>query len=256
MIKKITILFILFLTSLYAEPEKIDVYFLSPPKTSFINHFLNPFSFYKSVAMDKTKKCIPMGEGCFHPQFGIIPNEDQEKEKKPDAVKEVELKTINAEETSLIDCKEGNYFDIFCGKGKKASAPSKTELWIDTSSSMKGVDFSKEENFCQRRSIAAKIANECSGKIDILTFDTSIKTLGDLATTCINYGLNDGKRMVDWLKGSNAKHVVIITDVDEYIGEFREYLDLAGANIQGVGTEMYFSSDLSKLTDQLLKKCN
>ena len=43
---------------------------------------------------------------------------------------------------------------------------------------------------------------------------------------------------------------MIVTDVDEYTGEFREYLDLVGATIIGIGVKPFYATDLySSLSD-------
>ena len=54
--------------------------------------------------------------------------------------KEVEVKTINAPETDLINCDKNSFFDIYCGKSKKPQRTAKIEVWIDTSTSLKNID--------------------------------------------------------------------------------------------------------------------
>lgn len=259
--KTLCFLFSLLSCSVWADAGQITVYFLSRPdvKGAILDLDIDSkprFTFSKLAQAnlkEEDYKCEPFGDGCFHPQLGYI--EDQEKVMKAIERKqaEVEVNTINADEVNLINCEKEYYFDMYCGqaqkeKGKK-QAPSDFELWVDTSSSMRQVDFSEDQAYCERRRLVAKLKESCKGKVDVATFDTSKKSLGMLENTCINRGTNDGARLVKWLKQTDARKVVIITDVDEYQGEFREYLDLVGATIIGIGVEPFYATDLfSKLS--------
>lgn len=249
--------------SVFADVDKVEVYFLSRPKVSHFNHliekYINPNTTYKKVV---EYKCIPMGEGCFHPQLGMIPLEEAKSEKvQKGEPKPIEhYKTFNSDDVDLVECEDGNYFDIFCGKEKKGKKKRPVndvdyQLWIDTSSSMREIDYSKEADYCERRFLASQIQNKCGEKMQIFTFDTAIKSLGGIESVCMSYGMNDGKRMVDWIKRSNAKHITIITDVDEYTGEFREYLNLIGAKIHGIGTKMVYASEMPKILPTIQKYC-
>lgn len=242
------------ISSAWADAGQITVYFLSRPDVQGALLDLSPappFSFSKLAQVnlkEEDVKCEPFGEGCFHPQLGYI--EDQEKIMKAQErkQKEIEVKTINAQEVNLINCEKEYYFDMYCGRAQKEKKnklkPSDFELWVDTSSSMRQVDFSEEQSYCERRRLVAKLQDSCKGKIDVFTFDTSKKSIGSLEGSCVNRGTNDGARLVKWLKDTEAKSVVVVTDVDEYHGEFREYLDLVGATIIGIGVKPYFATNL------------
>jgi hypothetical protein len=264
---RLIFLFTLFLSfDCFADARQIRVYFLSRPdlkKTSLYPIEKGPqFSFSQMAQADSFKdvECEPFGEGCFHPQLGYI--EDQKK--VMDAIErkqqEVDVNTINAEEVNLITCDKEFYFDMYCGKAgkitKDQAQPSPFELWVDVSSSMRQVDFSQDDAYCERRRLVAKLKDSCSENIDVYTFNTSRKSLGMLENTCLNYGTNDGRRLVQWLKDTEAKQVVIITDVDEYTGEFREYLDLSNADIHGIGVKPIFAEDLYGFFDNLKKFCS
>lgn len=271
MSKKKLLTFIFFAFSLcgntFANLDKVEVYFLSQPRVSFLNQALEKYTYsgefqFRSIASNEEEyECVPMGDGCFHPQLGLIPLDEAKKKVDKDTEPQpIEtFKTFNSEDVSLVDCKKGNYFDIFCGKSSGSSGGSvnnsKYQIWVDTSSSMKGIDYNKDADYCERRFMVTKVKNSCSKNLQVFTFDTAIKTLGDDSNLCMNYGMNDGHRMVDWMKRSKAKHLIIITDVDEYNGEFREYLNLIGAKIHGIGTVPIYASDLSSLTPKISKFC-
>lgn len=264
--KLLALLLSLFSTNVLADAGQITVYFLSRPDAKGAILELIPngptFSFSPTAQVNLKEeefKCEPFGEGCFHPQHGYI--EDQEKVMKAIERKqaEIEINTINAKEVNLIDCEKEYYFDMYCGqaqkKNKNVDKPSEFELWVDTSSSMRQVDFSQEQSYCERRRLVAKLQDSCKGKVDVFTFDTSRKSLSGLENTCNNRGTNDGGHMVKWLKLTDAKSVVIITDVDEYQGEFREYLDLIGANIVGIGVKPFYATDLFSALKDFQKYC-
>lgn len=249
----------------FAEARQIRVYFLSRPdiKKSSLYRFNNKpqFSFSELAQAENPEDvdCEPFGDGCFHPQLGYI--EDQKKVMKAIEKKqaEIEVKTINAEEVNLINCDKDYYFDMYCGRAAKEnkaeSKPSAFELWVDVSSSLRQVDFSEDAAYCERRRLVAKLQDSCKGKLDVYTFNTSKKSLGSLESTCLNHGTNDGERIVQWLKDTDAKQVVIITDVDEYTGVFREYLDLTNAEVIGMGVKPIFAEDLFSYFDDLKGFC-
>tara|TARA_R110002072_G_scaffold534_2_gene3490 strand:+ start:26353 stop:27165 length:813 start_codon:yes stop_codon:yes gene_type:complete len=266
--KKILFVFLFSLVGIissYADVDKVEVYFLSRPKVTHINNlidkYINSSTVFSEIAQSKAYECVPMGEGCFHPQLGMIPLEEANSEKvSKGKVKPIKnFKNFHSDEVDLIDCKDGNYFDIFCGKAKKEKQVSVNDsdyqLWIDTSSSMKQMDYNKDMQYCERRFLVSQLMNACGDNLQVFTFDTAIKSLGDISNVCMNYGMNDGKRMVDWLKRSKAKKVIIITDVDEYTGEFRDYLNLIGAKVHGIGTKMVYASEMPTLTPKLEKFC-
>lgn len=255
--------------SIKAEPKNIKVIFLTRADMAAyleeaIFRSLYPI-FSKPFAQNEESKsfdCVPYGEGCFHPQLGYIEDEEKAKKMKKKVSKknlEPEIKTINAEEVNLIDCDKGYYFDMYCGKAKKESkkavSTTQNQLWIDISSSMKGVDFSRDEGFCERRRIVAKLEENCGEKLDIFTFNTSRQRVGGLENTCLNYGTNNGDKLVHWLQETEATSVVIVTDVDEYYGAFREYLDKVGATIEGIGVKPLKATDLYGFYDDLKSVC-
>jgi len=245
---------------LHAEVERVDVYFLSRPTSAF--KIPKDGSLLKGLYTENSfdENCVPMGDGCFHPQYGYVEKEGQTKEaNKVKDTKEIKLKTINSEEVDLVNCDDEFYFDLYCGKEKKIKETKKEanefEIWIDTSSSMRLVDYSSDDAYCDRRRLVASLKSQCKKNIEMSVFNTAKKRLSTLDNLCINHGTNDGDRMVSWLKQTQTKHVVIITDMEEYIGAFREYLDSISANIHGIGIDPLLASDLIKKEKDFLQYC-
>ncbi len=269
--------FIFYAADLLAMPKKLEVIFLSRnQKTSLLRYFDEshyPLMLGQLVEWD-TSECVPMGDGCFHPQHGFIEEKptplkkeksnflrkeiDDEKRKALDEElnqEELKLKTFNSMDIDMVDCKEGPYFDIFCGKATHRPRPEKVELWVDTSASMRDVDYSKDLEFCDRRKMITKVLDQCALSATVSVFNTSRMMIGSRHQVCQSLGLNDGKRAVDWIKGSNAEFLLLVTDVEEYVGEFREFLDSVGAKIHGIGINPLYSDYLIKYSDEIIKNC-
>jgi len=184
----------------FATPKKIEMIFLSPHKVAQLLKTIqnqDNQKFFSMLAQASDDSCAPMGDGCFHPQYGYL-------DKKPSSgayagspvlikEEEMKLKTFNAVENNMINCDKDNYFDIFCGKERKGIAQSEIEIWFDISSSLRGVDYNKEEGFCNRRSFMAKVMEGCKDKVNISVYNTSLKQVGDYSSVCMSYGTNDEK---------------------------------------------------------------
>jgi hypothetical protein len=133
---------------------------------------------------------------------------------------------------------------------------AKLEIWIDTSASMKNVDYTTEENYCERRFFTSKIKKDCRDGVAFSVFDTARSSLGSYENLCDYVGSNDGKRIVSWIEANSADHLVLITDVDEYHGAFRDYLEKTSATVLGIGITQITAKDLSRYTARLVKSCN
>ncbi|WP_408098137.1 hypothetical protein ACJVC5_04210 [Peredibacter sp. HCB2-198] len=252
----------LFLISLnvMAAPRDIEVWFVSNSKVSLLNDLLNrPQYIYR--APTAALECQEMGDYCFDPQFGLY--------KKENGIEEtVETKKIETEgpsipagksvERELIDCDPKNYFDIFCGKARKEAAPqvSKLDLWIDTSSSMREFDFSDASGGCHRKSLVRVLDDACgfNQKVNVMMFDTTIKQAGSMDSLCLNQGLNDYKRLMDWIERSDAKKLVIITDIYEFHKEFSDYIESKHGKLRG-DKEPLTAKQMVELADSLAKSC-
>lgn len=261
--KKILTLFVLMnACNVFATPKRIEMIFLSPPKTAALFNLIDNMEAlkkYKKIAQNEMENCVPMGDGCFHPQLGFIEKSQMEKKEsaKPRLVndEEVKLKTFNAVETSVVNCDKNNYFDIYCGKASNAVHNFDTEVWFDISSSLRQVDYNKDPNFCGRRSFLEKLIEKCKNKIDFSVYNTSLKQASDHSSVCMSYGTNDEKRLISWMKNSTTKRLLLVTDIDEMSEEMREFLHSNGAKLIGDGMKAFTSKDLVDYALEFSKGC-
>lgn len=258
--KIISLLLLVIAPVCMATPKKIEMIFLSPLKTSALLKMIEQINFYqeiKKVAQNESLEgCQPMGDGCFHPQYGYIEKAPEVKN-KPVLIgeEELKLKTINAIETNLINCDKGNYFDIYCGKSKGFNAVFDTEVWFDTSSSLKTVDYNRDPDQCKRREFLELVAKGCKGKVDFSIYNTSKKQVGEYASACLAYGTNDEKRLLTWMKDSTSNRLLIITDIDEMSQEMQQFLSVNGAKTIGDGVKAFTADDLVKYATEFIKGC-
>jgi len=256
------IIFFIFLIqfSAWAEPEKIEMIFLSPKKLHSLLEIIKKIDELKSwkgemkISQIDLQNCVPMGDGCFHPQLGYL--EGQEKKDGPKLIdQEFKLETINAVEAQMINCEKDHYFDVFCGKAQKEKARAKVEVWFDVSSSLKTVDAGLNPDFCDRRSFMQKLIEECREGVSFSVYNTSKKEVGDHSQVCMNHGTNDEKRLLKWIKEMEAKQLLLITDVDELSKDLREFLDSKGAKIIGEDAKGFNSTDLVNYAKEFSKHC-
>ncbi len=247
----------------FATPQKIEMIFLSPMKVSMIIKqldILNTLKKSSNYVMLGGNNCVPMGDGCFHPQYGYM---EKTPTTPPTALeianrneeKAIELKSFNALETSLISCDKNNYFDMFCGKERANVAPAEIEIWFDISSSLKMVDYNKDPDFCARRSFLEKVQKTCKSKVNVSVYNTSLKQIGENSSVCMSYGTNDQARLLRWMKDSKAKHLLIVTDIDEMSVEMRSFLDINGAKMVGDGVKAFTANDLIDYEKEFTKMC-
>ena len=242
-----------------AAPREIEVWFISNSKVAQLNDLLNkPHYVYRAPTAEF--QCQEMGDFCFDPQYGLY--------KKDDAMAEV-VETVKIEtdgpvipagtsiDRNLIDCDPKNYFDVFCGKAKnQPQAAAKLDLWIDTSGSMKEFDYSDKEGNCHRKSLVKQLDEVCgfNQKVNVMMFDTSIKQAGGMDQLCLNQGLNDYKRLMDWVERSDAKKLVIITDIYEFHKEFSDFIESKNGKLRG-DKDPLTAKQMVDLADQLAKSC-
>ncbi|RPJ67811.1 MAG: hypothetical protein EHM20_17115 [Alphaproteobacteria bacterium] len=248
-----------------ATPQKIEMIFLSPQKVAQLLELIEKNKAGKITghlaASDQTSEgCFPMGDGCFHPQFGYM-------DKKPDAATvktpaivvpkdpELELKTFNAVETNMISCDKGNYFDIFCGKTKANEKPAEVEIWFDIYSSLRTVDYNKDPDHCNRRTFMSRVVEACKGNVDIPVYNTALKQVGVSSCVCMAYGTNDESKLLKWMKASSAKKLLIVTDIDEVSRGMRDFLEENAAKIIGDGVTPFSSTDLVNYANDFAKAC-
>lgn len=243
-----------------ATPKKIEMIFLSPQKVSMILELLDKYNVMKrsvNLAQNDMENCVPMGEGCFHPQYGYIEKKLEVAKNDPTVLedKKFELKTFNALETNLVNCDKNNYFDVFCGKTGPDAVASEIEIWFDISSSLRTVDYNKDADYCARRTFMEDVMAACKNKVNVSVYNTSIKQLGDHSTACMAYGTNDEKKLVRWIKDSKARHLLVVSDIDEMSVEMRDLLESNGAKLTGDGVKAFTSKDLIDYAKEFTKMC-
>lgn len=257
--KALLFVFLIFsFQNLYAAPTNVHFVFLSEVAHVSLHNLVMPkdVRYSKFAQSDMDVNCLPMGDkGCFHPQLGYIEKTNHLPVIKPKVVK---LKTFNSSQVSLVDCKENNYFDIFCGQAKNEIHKKKSvEVWIDTSSSMRKMDSVKEGELCKRQMFLKKISRKCKeSDISYSTFNTSIKVISEKSISCNNYGLNDSERLIEWIKSSKAKYLYIITDIDELNSKLSDFIDSIGATVEGAAIHKFSSANLLDFSKHIIKNCN
>ncbi len=260
MFHTVFICLLFFVATAIAAPQNFEVWFLSAHKKAEIEKLLDKKP-YVLGSMTAELQCQEMGDHCFDPQYGLYKKDDSglgQPVKIAEEKNAPSLPAAKSVERDLISCDPKNYFDIFCGKAKKeaAAGTAKLELWIDTSSSMRAMDFSDKEGGCFRKSMMTRLDATCgfNQKVNVMIFDTSIKQAGSMDSLCNNQGLNDTKRIIDWIERSTAKHLIILTDINEYNKEFSDYIESKHGKIKG-DKDPLVAADLLDLVDDMAKTC-
>lgn len=254
---KLLLSFIL-LQSAFAAPLNIEVWFISAHKKAEVQQMINEKP-YILKSMRAELQCQEMGDFCFDPQFGLYKKDDITGDAEAPVINEKApgIPAANSIDRDLINCDPKNYFDIYCGKARKeAQAKSKLDLWIDTSSSMREMDFSDKEGNCHRKSMMKRLDSSCpfNQSVNVMMYDTSIKQAGSMDSLCNNSGLNDTKRLIDWIERSEAKKLVIVTDIYEFNKEFADYIESKNGKFRG-DKDPIIASQLLDMVDDLAKSC-
>lgn len=249
----------------WSAPQQLEVWFLSVSKTGYLEKILNDKpKFSKLYSENDSLICERIGDYCFDPQVGLYKKEgdkfdfDAATEVSFDEGKLPQIPTAASLDRSLIDCDPNYKFDLFCGKAKPEATASKAkiEIWIDTSSSMRDVDVSDDKGNCARKSFIKNLDEKCAfgSKLSVSQFDISIKETGSMDTLCMNSGLNDQKRMMDWIERSEAKKLIIITDVYELFKDFTDFIEKKHGKVRGDSSSLT-AKQLDEMVAELAKSC-
>ena len=241
-----------------AMPEKITVFFLSEQKAQALLDWMDQREKIPMGRKLASFECIPMGEGCFHPQLGYQEEKPGILRKIPSETEtETKVKTFNSDDVELVECRKGNHFDIFCGQARKVThrKSESLEIWFDISASMRKTDYTKDQSRCLRRTFAETLRAQCEKAPPIMGYNTSIKSLSDLSTLCAYQGTNSVDRTVEWIQNSDAKHLVLVTDTEEYTGALRDLLNIENSKVYGMDAKNFTVEDLVKISDSLLPDC-
>lgn len=242
----------------WAAPQELEVWILSNTKKAQLESLLNKSPYvYRSLTAEL--ECQEMGDYCFDPQYGLYKKDDSGSMVDSDKLEKSSpnIPPAKSIDRDLIDCDPKNYFDIFCGKAKKiAPNTAKLDLWIDTSSSMREFDFSDKAGGCYRKSLVTRLDDVCpfNQKVNVMMFDTSIKQAGGIDSLCTNQGLNEHKRLMDWIERSDAKKLVVITDIYELHKEFVDFVKSKNGDIKG-DKQPLTAANMLDLVDSLAKSC-
>ena len=253
--------------SAWAMPKKFEIWFLSPDQAQAAVLKLESKGAlsFKPLAQ-ASLQCQPMGDYCFDPQVGMYKPGDKPLDNAPsdysaaDQLEDYKYeRKATGDELKNATCDKNNLFDIFCGQAKtsKKKDIAKFEIWFDISSSMKQVDFPGFDKMCQRESFLRLLARDCSfnEEMQIHGFNEAKKQLGTIDSVCLNHGLNNRERIIRDIKASNAKHLIVITDIYEAEETLLNFVETSGAgSVKGVEKPLY-AGDLKSLAGDLLKKC-
>lgn len=252
----------LMLSSVNAAPKELEVWFLTPPKTASLERWLAPQLKPKA---QWALACEPMGDYCFDPQIGLYKKNDAGPENVDlNAIKLEEelprLPTAKSVDRSLVSCDPNYAFDLFCGEArpesKAKSGPVEFEIWIDTSSSMREMDWADPQGHCQRESFLKRMDELCGfqKKVSVMMYDVSLREMGTMASSCKSSGQNDTKRLMDWIERATAKKLIVITDVNEYTKEFSDFIKAHFGKVRG-DRGSFTAKDIVALADELKSSC-
>lgn len=259
MMKLIGILFLVPHLS-WALPKKVEVWFVSTPKVSQLIH-----SDFKVAQV--ALQCQPMGDYCFDPQVGLYKKGSEKNVQAIDggnAIIENKadydfVEPATSLDRKLIECDKKQMFDIFCGKSKASQSNVQTplEIWVDVSSTMKQVDVVSSGSQCVRESFVRLLNQSCplNEKMKVYTFEEYRKEVGSFERVCQSDGLNNMDRIIDDIKKSKAKTVIIITDIFEVTEKFINQIELTGvASVKGVDKSFY-AADIKAQLKRVRKYC-
>lgn len=239
---KFFILFIIIVSlKVQAKPLSMEVWFLSPDAS--VSATTVPV-LGDRVASDYS--CIPMGDGCFHPQLGMVKKLDDDKEDtKPN--KDVKKKI----DIDLIDCGREGQFNFFCNSKIKESKKS-LEIWLDISTSMRKLTLNNKE--CIQGQFLSSIESDCRASTTFSFFNTKLYNDKSPSGACELIGLNNNDTLIRDIQDSDAGYLIVITDIDEYNGALRTYIDKNHIATRGLESKMTLAS-LKNNKSRILKYC-
>ena len=267
----IILFLILKTTQSWATPKNIQMWFLKESALKNLQTFIEstypPFVKSKYFA-ESAYNCVPMGDGCFHPQLGFIESKKSDSgarplEEKPikQGPRDTSLNTFNSDSVESVECdSDVNMFDIYCGKSKKTvtSWNAGAEIWIDVSSSFNAVDPVNSDGQCFRRRFVEALVNKCGGrdKINIRSYNTRIKEVGLFDSLCLAYGTNNTDMLIKWIEDSEVENLIIVTDASEISIELTEYLDAVRAKTRGADSVNLFAANLMDMMSEASSVCD
>ena len=250
----------------WAMPETFEVWFLQTPPTEVtLIH-----THYKSVAQSKLQ-CQKMGDYCFDPQVGLYKLGEEKQIQIQNDYQKMDLKEkydqlpfASSLDRKMVDCTRKDLFDIYCGhaEGEEetlgGAKVGMMEIWVDTSSTMRQVDFSLTRPTCERERFLESVLQSCKRdkRVKLYSFDTYKREMDVVARVCHNEGLNDMKRIMKDIKASRSKKILIITDIFEAEADFINFIESTpGGSHRGLDQPLY-ARDIHKHIERLVKECH
>ncbi len=157
---------------------------------------------------------------------------------------------------STLQCDNTTYFDVFCGKAKRMETKRvDVEVYIDGTESMARVDSRDLKKECYRSSFVRRILESCKN-IDVYSFNHSKKKVHDPLRACISQSITDDSRLIQWIKASRAKKLIVITEKSEVGKKFIDFAYLNQAKFRGekIGGELLIEKLPNDFT-RLKKTC-
>lgn len=271
------VLFFLFPFLALAEPDQLIVVFLSSVESVSFSELVDPqFEYSRELTQSGLKSsCISFGDKCFHPQRGLVdPSQSDtsvEFHQGPSKIIKYDFSDIGKTEDHMgtmglysesslgIDCKEGKFFDIYCGKAKKINSESKEkqagfEVWIDTSTSMRDSDYQFKKTTCYRKDFADRMRSSCGG-VDIYQYSSSKKQVGSTNSLCDNKNQNSQTNLYKWIKNSSAQTLLIVTDASSLDMDFQRVIDSVKGRVYGIEDRMIGGKHLKDYVPKFKKYC-
>ena len=137
--------------------------------------------------VSQSRICQKMGDYCFDPQIGLYKEDNSGGIIEAADYRELDGKEKynrlgDYKDSDFKTCENNGNFDIFCGKTKGSKKPVniKAEFWIDTSSSMKQVDYTGPNSTCAREYFLKTVGDKCplNQKMKAYVFDENKREMG------------------------------------------------------------------------------
>ncbi len=165
------------------------------------------------------------------------------------------------QEADILYCDESSHYSLFCSPRKekeKEVVRANLAIWIDTSASMKNVDFSQS---CFRGKMVKRWLTrlERESVLDLRSYDSQWRfsqrqqaghfTENNISSLfCQNYGGNNKDYLMRSIEEFQGEKLIIVTDISEYTLDFASFLEKNLAEIKGVGVNNnFYAHDLDSL---------
>lgn len=278
--KKLLFLFAIFLSvsqEAFSYPDRFEFWVLSKQDQITLHKLIQDKS-KKDYYVQGIEPCVQMGDYCFDPQVGLYKKESTlnlenvNDKTSPERISNLYLERgeeysflppAKSVDRELVVCDtKSTFFDVFCGKAKNTTFSKdkyQLEVWVDISSTFREVDWSMSQKAtCHRQRFVEAIDTFCPlrEKLGVYVYTETKRQLGALNDLCINYGLNNFTKLKKDIRNSNAKHLIIVTDIAEYNSELSDFVTMSQGRGKIVGGEKaILAKDLVAMAQKLKPSC-